>query len=114
MGRDRFEAEGSQYPTGQFAPNGRPGIGAEGSEWIGDRDVSVVCWDFHDALASKPRMLEVHMLIWAVGLCLVDNSNLGPAAEQMHAAGVSTGLLSAAPLAIHRATGTLVHPLLLY
>jgi hypothetical protein len=38
---------------------------------------------------------------------------LGPAAA-LKAAGVSTGLLVAAPTAIHRSTGVLISPLLLY
>jgi hypothetical protein len=54
------------------------------------------------------------MLIWAIGLCLVDNSHLGPAARELREAGVSTGFLVAPPLGIYRSTGTLINPLLLY
>jgi hypothetical protein len=47
-------------------------------------------------------------------LCLIDNSLLGPAAAVLKAAGRSTGLLVAAPTAIHRSTGVIINPLLLY
>jgi hypothetical protein len=56
----------------------------------------------------------VHNLIYAIGLCLVDNCLLGPAVAELKEAGVSTGLVVAAPAAIHRSTGVLINPLLLY
>lgn len=56
----------------------------------------------------------MHNLIFATGLCLVDDCLLGPAAAALADAGASTGLLVAAPPAIHRSTGVLVNPLLLY
>jgi hypothetical protein len=114
MGRDRFEAAGHEYPTGGKVADGRPGVGRDGAQWIADHDPSVVCWDFHDAIAEEVRILEVHMLIWAVGLCLVDNCNLGDAARALRSAGTSTGLLAVPPIAIQRSTGCLVNPTLLY
>jgi hypothetical protein len=113
QGRDRYEAAGNVYPSGATA-FGRPGIGQSGAEWIAARDPGVVLWDFHDARANPGGGLEVHSLIYAIGLCLVDNCLLGPAAAALRAAGTATGLLVAAPTAIHRSTGVLVNPLLLY
>jgi len=113
QGRDRYEAAGHVYPSGAKAVR-RPGIGSEGARWIAARDPGLVLWDFHDARNNRTGALEVHGLIYAIGLCLVDNCLLGPAAAALKAAGTSTGQLIAAPAAIHRSTGVLVNPLLLY
>jgi Putative cyclase len=113
QGRDRYEAAGNVYPSGA-APVRRPGIGRSGAEWLAARDPGVVLWDFHDARSDPEAALEVHALIYAIGLCLVDSCLLGPAAAALRAAGTSTGLLVAAPAAIHRSTGVLINPLLLY
>ena len=113
QGRDRYEAAGNVYPSGAKAVR-RPGIGEGGARWIAAQDPGVVLWDFHDARSNPGGALEVHALIYAIGLCLVDNCLLGPAAAALKAAGVSTGLLVAAPTAIHRSTGVLINPLLLF
>ncbi|MBR7839251.1 cyclase family protein [Actinospica durhamensis] len=113
QGRDRYEAAGHVYPSGAAAVR-RPGIGQDGSQWIAARDPGLVLWDFHDARNSPSGALEVHNLIFAIGLCLVDNCLLGPAVAALKAAGTCTGLLVAAPTAIHRSTGVLINPLLLY
>jgi Putative cyclase len=88
--------------------------GEDGAKWIASKDPGLVLWDFHDARNNPAGSLEVHNLIYAIGLCLVDNCLLGPAAATMKAAGTSTGLLVAAPTAIHRSTGVLINPLLVY
>ncbi|WP_203828563.1 cyclase family protein [Actinoplanes palleronii] len=113
QGRDRFEAAGHRYTPGAVF-QARPGIGADGAAWIAANDPGLVLWDFHDARSNPMFALEVHSLIYAIGLCLIDNSLLGPAAAALRAAGTSTGLLVAAPTAIHRSTGVLINPLLLY
>lgn len=113
QGRDRYEAAGNVYPSGAAAVR-RPGIGADGARWIAARDPGLLLWDFHDARSNRAGALEVHSLIFAIGLCLVDNCLLGPAAAALKAAGAWTGLLVAAPPAIHRSTGVIVNPLLLY
>jgi hypothetical protein len=113
QGRDRYEAAGNAYPSGAAAVR-RPGIGADGAKWIAARDPGLVLWDFHDARDNPGGRLEVHGLIYAIGLCLVDNCLLGPAAAILKAAGTATGLLVAAPTAIHRSTGVLINPLFLY
>ncbi|MFT4123799.1 MAG: cyclase family protein [Microbacteriaceae bacterium] len=113
QGRDRFEAAGHRYTPGAV-PQARPGIGESGARWIAAQDPGLVAWDFHDARSNPARALEVHALIFAIGLCLIDNCLLGPAATTLKSAGVSTGLLVAAPTAIHRSTGVIINPLLLY
>jgi kynurenine formamidase len=114
MGRDRFEAEGHRYPTLAEARGGRPGIGPSGAEWIADHGVSVVCWDFLDAHGPGIDVLSVHLLIWAIGLALVDNCHLGRAAEALRRRQSRAGLLMVAPLVLDRATGCMVNPLFLY
>lgn len=113
QGRDRYEAAGNIYPSGAAAVK-RPGIGEDGAKWIAAKDPGLVLWDFHDARNTPTGSLEVHSLIWAIGLCLVDNCLLGPAMAALKGAGSSAGLLVAAPPAIHRSTGVLINPLLLY
>ncbi|MFT4306581.1 MAG: cyclase family protein [Microbacterium sp.] len=113
QGRDRFEAAGNRYTPGAVL-RPRPGIGESGARWIARQDPGLVSWDFHDARSNPTNALEVHGLIHAIGLCLVDNSLLGPAAAALREAGTSTGLLVAAPTAIHRSTGVIINPLLLY
>lgn len=113
QGRDRFEAAGHRYTPGAVLQP-RPGIGKSGAQWIASKDPGLVSWDFHDARFDPPHALEVHGLIYAIGLCLIDNSLLGPAAAALRAAGTSTGFLVAAPTAIHRSTGVIINPLLIY
>lgn len=113
QGRDRYEAAGHVYPSGAAAIR-RPGIGEDGAKWIASKDPGLVLWDFHDARNNASGYLEVHDLIWTIGLCLVDNCLLGPAAAALRATGTSTGLLVAAPTAIHRSTGVIINPLFLY
>lgn len=113
QGRDRFEAAGNSYTPGAVLQP-RPGIGESGAVWIAEHNPGVVIWDFHDARNNSRNALEVHGLIYAIGLCLVDNALIGPAAEAMRAAGSSTGMFIAAPPAIHRSTGVLINPLLVY
>jgi kynurenine formamidase len=107
MGRDRFEAAGHV-----FGGPRRPGIGFDGARWIVEHGVSVLCWDFLDAFHPDEPFVPVHLLIWAVGLVLVDNcdhSRLRAALEP----GRSTGALVVAPLPIDGATGNNVNPLVL-
>lgn len=113
QGRDRFEAAGHRYTPGAVLQP-RPGIGKSGAQWIAAKNPGLVAWDFHDARFDPPHSLEVHGLIYAIGLCLIDNSLLGPAAAALREAETSTGLLVAAPTAIHRSTGVIINPLLLY
>ncbi|MFH8249050.1 cyclase family protein [Microbacterium sp. B2969] len=113
QGRDRYEAAGHVYPSGAAAVT-RPGIGEDGARWIAAKEPGLVLWDFHDARDNPGGALEVHNLIYAIGLCLVDNCLLGPAVAELTSAGVHTGLIVAAPTAIHRSTGVLINPLLLY
>lgn len=113
QGRDRFEAAGNSYTPGAVLQP-RPGIGESGARWIAAKNPGLLLWDFHDARSNDRAALEVHGLIYAIGLCIIDNCLLGPAATELRAAGTSVGQLIAAPTAIHRSTGVIINPLLLY
>lgn len=115
MGRDRFERAGHAYRTttevlGDGRP--RPGMGPTAAEWIARQRVSVVCWDFLDAAGGPEPRASVHLLIWAIGLALVDNCDFGAARRALREEGRADGLLVVAPLRQPRATASLVNPVL--
>ena len=107
MGRDRFEAGGHSLSTDRH-----PGLGADGARWIVERGVSVLCWDFLDALHPDEPLAPVHMLNWAIGLVLVDNCDHSRLRAAL-APGQATGALVVSPLPIDGATGNNVNPLVL-
>ncbi|MFK0170568.1 hypothetical protein ACIQU5_17330 [Streptomyces sp. NPDC090306] len=80
-----------------------PGIGQVGAQWLAAQDLGLVLWDFHDARGNPRGRLR------STANCL-----LGPAVSTLKDAGSSTGRFVAPPPAIHRSTGVLVNPLLLY
>lgn len=110
MGRDRYEAAGHEL-HGLRSDEVVPGVGRSAAEWIVDNGVSVLCWDFLDSNHPSEPFVCVHLLIWALGLVLVDNCHLAGAAEAAAARGDATGALVVAPLAVPGATGGLVRPL---
>lgn len=114
MGRDRFEAAGHRYRTIPDARRDGPraGLGPSAAEWIADRDVSVLCWDFLDACGPEGPPPSVHLLIWAIGLALVDNCDFSALRPALAAKARKDGLLLVAPLRQPGATGCLVNPLL--
>jgi hypothetical protein len=116
MGRDRFEASGHRI-TSQFrAPEDhvQTGLGFSAAHWIASHSVSVVCWDFQDAVHPDEPRFAVHPLNWAIGQVLVDNcdfARLRHAFELQEA--VHVGALVFAPLPIPGGTGANVNPLVL-
>jgi hypothetical protein len=109
MGRDRYEAAGLEMDIGGAKPT--PGAGVGVARWIVERRASMLCWDFLDAMGSDEPDFPVHLLIWAVGLLLVDNAHLAGAADLVRRTGRATGAFVVTPPAIPRATGALVQPL---
>jgi kynurenine formamidase len=109
MGRDRWERAGNELNVMSGEP--MPGAGASAARWIADHQVSLLCWDFLDGKCEGEPSLPVHLLIWAIGLLLVDNCNLGPAAAEVAASGSALGAIVVAPPPIPTATGCLVDPL---
>jgi kynurenine formamidase len=110
MGRDRFEAAGQEFRDLR-AGESMPGAGGSAARWIADHDVSMVCWDFLDSSHPSEPAVPVHLLIWGIGLILVDNCDLSSAARAARDNGSATGTLVVAPLAVPGGTGCLVRPL---
>jgi hypothetical protein len=55
----------------------------------------------------------VHLLLWAQGLVLVDNCDLGAASRAMATKREKTALIMVAPLNIPKGTGSAVNPLMM-
>ena len=110
MGRDRYEAAGASF-SGLAEGHVMPGVGRTAAEWIADNHVSMLCWDFLDSNHPSQPFVCVHRLIWAIGLLLVDNCHLAPAAQAARTNGRVTGGVVVAPLAIPGGTGCSVRPL---
>ncbi|OLT11535.1 hypothetical protein BJF78_05055 [Pseudonocardia sp. CNS-139] len=110
-GRDRFEAE--HGPWGG-APE-RPGLDASCVRFLGDHDVSVLAWDMMDAFPHRFEVpWTVHAAIFALGVALVDNCELGPLAQVCEAEARREFMLVTAPLVIPGGTGSPVNPLALF
>jgi kynurenine formamidase len=113
MGRDRYEpARGPLKPIAR-SPEGRPGIGTSGAAWIARQPISALLWDMLDAHGGQEDPLSVHLLLWAQGLVLVDNCDLGAASAAIAAKREKTCLVMVAPLNIPKGTGSAVNPLLM-
>jgi kynurenine formamidase len=112
MGRDRYEQERGPLEPIAASPQGRPGIGKDGAAWISRQPVSAVLWDMLDAYSKDEEPFSVHFLIWAQGLALIDNCDLGRARAALARRSDRTGLIVVAPLNIPGATGSAVNPLL--
>jgi kynurenine formamidase len=111
MGRDRYEAAGHEMDISGGLPT--PGAGAGVARFLVEHRASMLCWDFLDAFVPDQPDFPVHLLIWAIGLLLVDNAHLAAAADQVRRTGRATGAFVVTPPAIPRATGALVQPLFL-
>jgi kynurenine formamidase len=109
MGRDRYEQAGHHMDLAAGQPT--PGAGSGAARWIADHDVSLVAWDFQDGVTPAEPVWQVHLLIWAIGLLVVDNCDLGPAAAQVQQTGRSKGAFIVTAPPIPHVTGALVQPL---
>lgn len=113
MGREHYEPERGPLQPIAVSPEGRPGIGKDGAAWIARQPVSALLWDMLDAYSEDEEPFSVHLLIWAQGLALIDNCELGRAREALSHRSEKTGLIVVAPLNIPGATGCAVNPLLI-
>jgi kynurenine formamidase len=109
MGRDRYEAAG--HRMGLASGERTPGAGPGAARWIAEHGVSVLCWDFLDAAHESQSPYPVHVLIWAIGLVLVDNCDHTAAVRATRESGSILGGLAVAPPPMPRASGALVDPL---
>jgi len=109
MGRDKYEAAGNEMDQSTGEP--MPGAGSGAARWLVEHQASMICWDFIDAVAKGEPSFPVHMLIWATGLAVLDNTNYARVIDSVRRSGVITGALVVAPPPIPGATGSLVDPL---
>jgi len=113
MGRDEFESAGGYLKPILDSPEGRPGVGESGSQWIGNTKASLVAWDLNDAHGSGELRLSVHLLSWAIGLLLIDNCDFSALRHAIGRKKQRTGLLTVCPLKIRGATGCAVNPVVM-
>jgi kynurenine formamidase len=116
MGRDCFEQDGRHMVSQGSAPADymQPGIGLSAARWVAEHDVSVVCWDFQDAINPSEPRYALHGLIWAIGQIIVDNCDFsGLRAAVRGGRASSVGAFALAALPITGATGSAVNPLVI-
>jgi kynurenine formamidase len=114
MGRDRYEDAGNSYNVEIMSGDQpMPGAGAGVARWIVEHDVSMLAWDFLDAWPRNDTepSFQVHSLLWAIGLLLLDNCHLGSAAAAVRESGRCDGALVVTTPPIPGLTGALVQPL---
>jgi kynurenine formamidase len=112
MGRDRFEPTEGDLQSLVAAGGPAPGIGATGAEWIADQPISMLAWDFLDAVHPSQPALAVHWLLWAIGLLLVDNCDFSAAIPVLRERDAHVGLFTVTPTSLTGATGSNVTPFL--
>lgn len=116
-GRDRWEAEHGPWGGGT-SPDGaprRPGLDASCVRFLREHDISVLAWDMMDAFPHRYAVpWTVHAAIFALGVALVDNCELGPLAQACVEEGRRDFMLVIGPLVIRGGTGSPVNPLALF
>ena len=105
MGRDRYELAEGELAASVAAGDPAPGVGAAGAEWIANQPFSMLAWDFLDAVHPSEPMLAVHLLIWAIGLLIIDNCDFSAALPVLRERGVCDGLFTVGALSLAGATG---------
>ena len=94
---------------------GRPGLHASCFEFLSDNDVSVVLWDMMDMYPTGYRApWAVHAAINSLGIALVDNCLLEPAALMCRRLNRWEFVVVVAPLVIPGGTGSPVNPMALF
>lgn len=115
-GRDRWDAQNTPWGTGSLdvAKSARPGLHVSCLRFLNDVDASVLVWDMMDLRPSGVEIaFAVHAAIWAYGIALVDNAELGPLADACRAENRWEFQLCVAPLPIDGGTGSAVNPIAL-
>jgi kynurenine formamidase len=114
MGRDAFEAA---HP-GLDPYRDRPGLSASCLPFLRDCDAGVLCWDFLEEHRVPPYELNefglawtVHCAIFAYGLAVVDNCDLGALARYCAEQRRYEFMLVVAPLPVVGGTGSPVNPI---
>lgn len=116
-GRDRFEAAHGPWGGSVDADGAprRPGLDPSCLTFLADHDVSVLVWDMMDAYPHGYEVpWTVHAAIFALGVALVDNCDLGPVAAACREEGRDEFLFVVSPLVIDGGTGSPANPLALF
>jgi hypothetical protein len=102
---------------GQGDPMPRAGLDAAAVGWLHERDVAVFSGDCSERMPSPyPRLpLPLHQIgLVAIGLVLLDNTDVSRIARIGAESGRYTFMLACAPLRLRGATGSHTNPLALY
>ena len=125
MGRDRWEAAGHALGTepgharsaAGNVPAKKPGAGRDAARWIVEHRISVLSWDFLDAVddpgAPSEAKGSVHRLLPTAGLIVIDNCKLSSASALMRCLNRRVAAIIASPLAVPNGTGSIVTPWLM-
>jgi kynurenine formamidase len=110
-GREAWEAEGAGHEY-VGAPEGKPGLDASCIPFIRETDLSLLMWDMADAEPNPyGTAATVHHVLWAFGVCLVDNCQLAPLAEACARKQQYEFMTSVSPIPVVGGTGSPVNPI---
>jgi kynurenine formamidase len=91
----------------------RPGLDPLCARFVRESDCAVLAWDMMDAMPHPLGGIpwNVHGIIYAFGVALIDNCELGELAKLCRAHNRYEFMFVTAPLTVPRATGSPVNPL---
>lgn len=115
-GRDRWDEVNPVWGAGSrdTEHSVRPGLHASCLRFLREADVALLVWDMMDMRPSGVDIsFTIHGAVWAFGLALVDNAELGALAAVCRAEGRVDFALCIAPLPIPGGTGSAVNPIAL-
>jgi hypothetical protein len=113
-GRDRWDAQLPPWGAGSrdAAQSVRPGLHASCLRFLRETDAAMLVWDMMDMRPSGVDIaFTIHGAVWAFGLALVDNAELGALAAACRSQGRHEFALCVAPLPIAGGTGSAVNPI---
>ncbi|MEZ3158921.1 cyclase family protein [Microbacterium sp. BWT-B31] len=116
-GRDRWDARHPAWGTGSrdAARSVRPGLHASCLRFLREVDAGMLVWDMMDMRPSGVDIpFSIHGAVWAFGLALLDNADLGHLSEACRTQDRHEFLLCVAPLRIPGGTGSAVNPLAVF
>lgn len=110
-GRDAWDAEHPEWG----AEPARPGLHGSCLEFLRDRDCPILAWDMQDSFPNEWDLpWTVHGAIFAYGVAIVDNCELGPLSRACAEIGRYEFMFILSPLLITGATGSPANPLALF
>jgi kynurenine formamidase len=116
-GRDRWDRENPAWGTerDERGRPRRPGLHASCLRFLRDHDCALLAWDMLDHAPNAWGIpWTVHGAIFAYGLALVDNCELGPLAAACAAEERHTFMFVLAPLVVEGGTGSPANPLAMF